>query len=76
MRKILPCVCILSVLFFMSCRSLHQADKVLEIKKRGVLIVGATGDYKPMSFFDAEANEYVGFDAALAEELAASLRIL
>jgi cyclohexadienyl dehydratase len=75
MRKILPCVCILLALFFTSCRSFTQADKVSEIKKRGVLIVGATGDYKPMSFFDAEANEYVGFDAALAEDLAVSLGV-
>ncbi len=75
MRKILPCVYILLALLFTSCRSFTQADKVSEIKKRGVLIVGATGDYKPMSFFDADANEYVGFDAALAEDLAASLDV-
>jgi len=75
MRKLFPCVCVLFALFFMSCLSLQQTDKVREIKKRGVLIVGATGDYKPMSFFDSEANEYIGFDAALAEELAASLGV-
>ena len=75
MRKILPCVCVLFALLFMSCRSLQQTDKVREIKRRGVLIVGATGDYKPMSFFDADANEYIGFDAALAEDLAASLGV-
>ena len=74
-KKILPLVCILFAVCFTACRSMHQKDKVQEIKGRGVLLVGATGDCKPMSFFDAEAKEYVGFDAALAEDLAASLGV-
>ena len=74
-KKILPLVCVLFAVCFTACRSMHQKDKVQEIKGRGVLLVGATGDYKPMSFFDAEAKEYVGFDAALAEDLAASLGV-
>ena len=39
-----------------------------EIKERGVLRVGTAGDYQPMSYLDPETNEYVGFDAELAEE--------
>ena len=75
MRKSLPSVCVIIFLLIAACHTLPQADKVREIKKRGVLLVGATGDYKPMSFFDSKANEYVGFDAALAEDLAASLGV-
>ena len=74
-KKILLLICVVLAVSFTACRSMHQKDKVQEIKARGVLLVGATGDYKPMSFFDAEAKEYVGFDAALAEDLAASLGV-
>lgn len=45
------------------------------IRARGVLRVGSTGDYNPMSYFDPETNRYVGFDAELAEDLAASLGV-
>ena len=49
---------------------------VLEaIREKGVLRVGTAGDYQPMSYFDPETNAYVGFDAALAEDLAASLGV-
>ena len=45
------------------------------IRARGVLRVGATGDYNPMNYLDPETGRYVGFDAALAEDLAASLGV-
>lgn len=45
------------------------------IAARGALRVGATGDYNPMSYLDPDAGEYVGFDAALAEDLAAALGV-
>ena len=41
-----------------------------EIRERGVLRVGTAGDYQPMSYLDPETGTYVGFDAALAEDLA------
>ena len=45
------------------------------ISERGVLRVGTAGDYQPMSYLDPETGSYVGFDAALAEDLAASLGV-
>ena len=52
------------------------SDAALQaIMKRGVLRVGSTGDYNPMSYLDPETNRYVGFDAALAEDLAAWLGV-
>ena len=41
------------------------------IRTRGVIRVGATGDYNPMNYLDPETGRYVGFDAELAEDLAA-----
>ena len=46
-----------------------------EIRASGVLRVGTAGDYQPMSYLDPETNTYVGFDAELAEDLAASLGV-
>ena len=46
-----------------------------EILARGVLRVGATGDYRPMSWLDPETGTYEGFDADLAEDLAAALGV-
>ena len=43
------------------------------IRQVGALRVGTAGDYQPMSFLDPEPGTYVGFDAELAEDLAASL---
>jgi len=56
----------------------HKADGkgALEIiQERGVLRVGTAGDYMPMSYLDPETGAYVGFDAELAEDLAASLDV-
>ena len=52
------------------------AQGVLEgILARGVLRVGTAGDYQPMSYLDPESGKYVGFDAELAEDLAAALGV-
>ena len=50
-------------------------DALAAIRACGVLRVGATGDYRPMSFRDPETGEYWGVDAALAEDLAAALGV-
>ena len=46
-----------------------------EIISRGVLRVGTAGDYQPMSYLDPETETYVGFDAELANDLAAALGV-
>ena len=45
------------------------------IRERGVLKVGTTGDYMPMSFLDPEMGRYFGIDAELAEDLAEALGV-
>ena len=51
------------------------ADARRAVQERGVLRVGTTGDYRPMSFRDPGTGEYRGFDAALAEDLARDLGV-
>ena len=50
-------------------------SKLKKIQERGVLKAGTTGDYQPMSYFDPEKGCYVGFDAALTEDLAHALGV-
>ena len=53
----------------------NETGTVSAIRERGVLRVGTAGDYQPMSYFDPETGEYVGFDAELAEDLAVALGV-
>ena len=55
--------------------SAPETAGIAEIRERGVLKVGTTGDYQPMSYLDPATGEYVGFDAELAEDLADSLNV-
>ena len=71
--RLLGALCLLLVLAFASCAV--PRDSLSAVRSRGVLLVGATGDYRPMSYLEPETGKYVGFDAALAEDLASSLGV-
>ena len=43
---------------------------VERIEQRGTLLVGTTGDYRPLSFREPETGEYWGFAIELAEAMA------
>ena len=70
----------LSVLFVtcvcLSCASPVMADSALEeILDSGVLKVGTTGDWNPMSVRDPASNSYQGFDIDVMTELASDLGV-
>lgn len=48
---------------------------VSRIVKRGKLLVGTTGDYRPLSFCEPATNEFWGFGIDLARELADRLGV-
>ena len=52
-----------------------EAGKIEDIQARGTLLVGSTGDYKPMSYLNKETGKYEGFDVEVAELLAKSLGV-
>lgn len=52
-----------------------EAGKVEDIKERGYITVGTTGDYKPMSYLDKATGKYEGFDTELSQLLAKSLGV-
>lgn len=47
---------------------------ILRIKDRGVLLVGTTGDYRPLTFVEPDGS-YWGFDIELAEAIAKKLAV-
>ena len=71
--RFLSGLCLLFILVFTSCAA--SQDSLSAVRSRGVLLVGATGDYRPMSYLEPETGKYVGFDAALAGDLASSLGV-
>ena len=50
--------------------SLVGRPTVERIEQRGTLLVGTTGDYRPLSFRESETGEYWGFAIELAEAMA------
>ena len=82
----LAIVAIFALLLFAGCQASDKSREssgaavqtktaLEEIRERGVLKVGTAGDYQPMSYLDPQAGRYVGFDAELAEDLAAALGV-
>ena len=53
----------------------NTGDTLAKIKERGVLKVGTAGDYQPMSYLVPDTEQYVGFDAELAEDLAKEIGV-
>ncbi len=49
---------------------------VEHIEQRGILIVGTTGDYRPLTFCEPATGEYWGFGIELAEAIAARMGIV
>jgi len=83
MRKTL---CFLAVILTLCCSTVCAAcsdstatekparGKVAEIAERGKLLVGTTGDYRPLSFREADGT-YWGFGIEVAQEIASSLGV-
>ena len=52
-----------------------DAARLDDIAERGTIRVGTTGDYRPMSYYDAEKGTYEGFDIELAQRIADTLHV-
>lgn len=49
--------------------------QLVQILERGYLLVGTTGDFKPMTYYDAKTGVYEGFEIEAAKLLADSLGV-
>ena len=45
------------------------------IQQRGKLLVGTTGDYRPLTFYEPETGEYWGFGIEMAQAIADSIGV-
>ena len=66
---------ILLATIFIFSANFVEAGHLEEIIERGTIKIGTTGDYKPMSYFNAETGEYEGIDAELSKLIAESLGV-
>jgi cyclohexadienyl dehydratase len=65
----------LGAAFFVAALGSADASVLSDIQSRGVLRVGATGDYPPFTALDKTSGEYAGFDADMARSLASALGV-
>ena len=72
-KKILAAIVLFLMVF--SSLSLTEAGHLEEIAARGKIRIGTTGDYRPMSYLNAETGEYEGIDAELSQLIADSLGV-
>ena len=58
-----------------SDKPVRQPGIVTEIVERGKVLIGTTGDYRPLSFCEPETGEYWGFGIEIAQEIAQQLGV-
>ena len=56
-------------------KTVPSTPTINKIQERGILLVGTTGDYRPLSYKDPETGEYWGFGIDVAGEIAGSLGV-
>lgn len=56
-------------------RSVSSTPTLDKIQKRGTLLVGTTGDYRPLSYKEPGTGEYWGFGIDMAGEIAGALGV-
>ena len=73
-------VLLLSALTSCSSKQNEELSKLQDIKQRGTLLVGTTGDYRPLSYLEPSTNQYWGFYTDLtmmiAEEMGVNVQFV
>ena len=67
-------LCCLAALSACANTDRPSKGKVAEIQERGTLLVGTTGDYRPLSFRESDGT-YWGFGIEMAQEIATRLGV-
>ena len=52
-----------------------EADNLEIIRRRGTLIIGTTGDYRPLSYREPATGEYWGFGIEVAQKIAENIGV-
>ena len=59
-----------SIFILSSYTEIPLSGKVAEIVERGTLLIGTTGDYRPLSYCEPTTGDYWGFGIEMAKEIA------
>ena len=77
-----PLIAVFLLLLAGGCVSLRPQEgprparpAIARIEARGVLLVGSTGDYRPLTWRDPETGRWEGFGIEVAERIAARLGV-
>ncbi|MEH0667724.1 transporter substrate-binding domain-containing protein [Vibrio scophthalmi] len=70
-----PIICALLISLFSLPQAMAQGSRLHQILDSGVLRVGTTGDWNPMTMKDPATNSYRGFDIDVTTELAKDLGV-
>lgn len=52
-----------------------DANSLDAIRNRGTLIIGTTGDYRPLSYREPNTGEYWGFGIEVAQKIAENIGV-
>ena len=79
LRTLAAILALCSIAVLAACRAgaatdAPQGGKVSEVVRRGTLIIGTTGDYRPLSFRESDGT-YWGFGIEVAKEIAKGLGV-
>ncbi|WP_158006853.1 transporter substrate-binding domain-containing protein [Piscirickettsia litoralis] len=65
----------LPLLLLATSSNLSHADTLAQIKHTGLIKVGTTGDYPPLTVFNKKNQQYSGFAITMAHNLAKNLGV-
>lgn len=75
LTRLFVAILVCCAMLFTSCKPHKEMlPTVQRIQERGVLLVGTTGDYRPLSYFEADST-YWGFEIDMAEAIARQLGV-
>ena len=73
--RVLAAILVCGAMILTSCKPQKDIRPTVQrIQDRGVLLVGTTGDYRPLSYLEADST-YWGFEIDMAEEMARQLGV-
>lgn len=73
--RVLAAILVCGAMILTSCKPQKDIRPTVQrIQERGVLLVGTTGDYRPLSYLEADST-YWGFEIDMAEEMARQLGV-
>ena len=52
-----------------------ETNSLEQIRSRGTLIIGTTGDYRPLSYREPKTGEYWGFGIEVAQKIAENIGV-